>query len=114
MKTFFPGPMVEPARKKRGKRGGKKRKEAIKLLADSDCIESTETPEQLNSVDLHSTPLVKTPQPPQQVQQMPHLSFEAKSYFTSLEPKLDDPDSMEGTPCLTSRGQAYSYYCLIS
>jgi hypothetical protein len=90
----------EPGKaKRRGKRGGKKHKDAAAKLAEVASVENVVEGAILpgkNEATLQSKVEITAAQADEK-KQLPHLSYDTKSYFCTLESKLDDPEALEGT-----------------
>jgi hypothetical protein len=92
--------------KRRGKRGGAKHKAAAKLAEESvdnivkDSALTGEKESLPKKIETEAPqPQVQTPLAVEnEAKQLPHLSYDTKSYFCTLESKLDDPEALEGLP----------------
>jgi hypothetical protein len=80
--------------KRRGKRGGKKHKDAAAKLAEESSVDNIveDSGEKEVIQKEEKIPAVQE----EEAKQLPHLTYDTKSYFCTLESKLDDPEALEG------------------
>jgi hypothetical protein len=83
--------------KRKGKRGGKKNKDLAVKLAEEASVDNILEDSVLSAEkEAVKTKEVKIPMAQKEARQLPHLTFDTISYFSTLELKLDDPEALEG------------------